>query len=86
MGNILKMYTIYDRVAEMHGDIFLAVNHSVAIRNFHSVLSKANIDTVGDYFLHYLGDFTQNTAHIELNKEADRVIASGSEYMDKNKV
>lgn len=61
----MKLYTIYDKLAEQSGPIFEDSNDMTAIRTFHAVI-KQNKD---DYDLYSLGEYNRNTCEITFNKE-----------------
>lgn len=53
----MKVYCIYDRVAQEGGPLFCAKNEAVAVRNYNNLLSSSNVDNVSDYSLYCLGEY-----------------------------
>lgn len=57
---LIRMYSVYDRVAKVYADPFVSVNDATAARSF--TLAQASPDTMlyaapQDYQLWYLGSF-----------------------------
>lgn len=49
----LKVYTVYDKLAEEAGPPFYAKNHAIALRNYNKLLEQTN--TPNDYELYHVG-------------------------------
>lgn len=67
-----QLYAIYDKQAEMHGQIFTAVNHTLAKRIFTQLSDDKNSEIgkyPGDYKLVHLGEYDIKTGHIASNPE-----------------
>lgn len=56
----MKVYTIYDKVAEESGPVFCAVNDGVALRNFKAMLQQQNV-SIYEYKLYCLGSYDAKT-------------------------
>nr|QJB21670.1 MAG: nonstructural protein [Microvirus sp.] len=57
----MRLYVIYDTVAEEAGPLFQAKNDEVAIRQVKNMLSQEKLVRPSDYKLYHLGSFDQNT-------------------------
>lgn len=59
----LLIFTIYDTVEGLYGEIFLALNENVAIRRFNGVMSQAKL-VANDCKLMKLGSYDTETGKI----------------------
>lgn len=59
----MKIFSIYDKVAEEHGSLYEAKNEAVAIRMFKQLLAN-DLYQKTDYELHYLGAWNSKTGEI----------------------
>lgn len=53
----MRLYTVYDRVAQEGCAPFVAKNDDVAARQFRHLMQHEHVENVSDYCLYYLGDF-----------------------------
>jgi len=58
----MKIYTLYDRLAETSGPLFDAPTHAVARRGIMQQLQK--VYDINDYRLYYIGDYDPVTMEI----------------------
>ena len=56
----MRLYTVYDRVAECAGPIMMAANDGVALRMFRGVLQQVAPVDSDSYWLYYIGDYTED--------------------------
>lgn len=70
----IRLYSIYDRLAEEYGPLFMQLNDEVARRQYYASLAKMDDTLVDDYALYYLGEYDTSTGRI--------VQASGSSDSD----
>lgn len=64
---LIRLYSVYDRVARVHSDPFVSVNDASAARAF--AIAQSSSDTMlcvspGDYQLWYLGSMDNINGHI----------------------
>lgn len=83
-----KLYAIFDNVAQdIFGGIIRCVNHEVARRSFHELLSQKDSPVANhraDYDLIWL--FTiDNYGNIDPGQEGPDVIATGKDWLEANK-
>lgn len=57
----MRLYTIYDKVAQESGPLFEAKNDTVAIRMYNGVNFPGNRE---DYQLYYLGDYSHDPMNV----------------------
>jgi len=74
MAQKVRLYTIYDRVAEEAGPLFPAVNDGIAIRNYRNVLEQVPEYQRGDYRLYYIGEFDPHTMIVVLDSMIPEII------------
>lgn len=60
----MKVYCIYDRVAQEGGPLFTAKNEAVAVRNYNNLLSNSHVENVSDYSLYCLGEYDPEQPHL----------------------
>lgn len=53
----VRMYTVYDKVAEEAGPLFTAKNDGVAARNFRNLLEQNQVQEKEEFKLLYMGEF-----------------------------
>lgn len=53
----MRLYTVYDRVAECGGPVCMAANDGVALRMYRGVLQQVAPVDVDSYWLYYIGDY-----------------------------
>lgn len=61
----LRMYTIYDSVAEESGPIYCVKNDGVALRAFQQAMSGKDRAVWGEFALMYLGTFDNVTMALD---------------------
>lgn len=74
----MKLYTIYDKVAEMAGPVFCAENDGVASRQYRRLM-KSEGAFPGDYKLLRLGEYDEKNAHIVADYVAEEVLVLSEE-------
>lgn len=57
MNSVQHVYTVYDKVANLFGPLFEAVNDGVAIRQFRQILKTIDPNSQGDFILRCIGQF-----------------------------
>lgn len=62
---IMNLYSIYDCAAKEYGPVFEAKNDKVAERKCK--MEFKNVPYVGDFELHYVGQFDHSTGSIVIN-------------------
>lgn len=60
----MRLYAIYDCVAEQGGPIFSAVNDGVAIRQYRAVLQQVSPVDRDAYRLYLVGRYDQDSMHV----------------------
>lgn len=60
----IRLYTIYDRVAEEAGPIFSAINDGVAVRQFRQLSREISPIDKDSYKLYFLGQFDTSVMSI----------------------
>lgn len=53
----MKVYCVYDRVAQEGGPLFTAKNDGVAIRMYRRILSTEKVENESDYMFYCLGEY-----------------------------
>lgn len=53
----MRLYTVYDRVAEQAGPVYCAVNDGVALRMYRALLQGEHVVDPDVYWLYALGDY-----------------------------
>jgi hypothetical protein len=53
----MRLYVIYDKVAQESGPLFSAVNDGVAIRNFRGILKDVTAVDKDSYRLFFIGTY-----------------------------
>ena len=72
INQMLKMYSIFDRVAEEGSPPFVARTDGVAIRHFmHNLSKNPNID---DYSLHCVAYYDPETMKIQVHQDQPRTV------------
>lgn len=61
----LKLYTVYDSVAEEAGPIFQAVNDAVALRNYNNMMASTPHVNKDEYKLLCIGTFCTTVCLVE---------------------
>lgn len=56
----MRVYVIYDKLAQQAGNIFEAINDAVAQRSFLGMCNQPNVDR-NEYQLIHLGEFNKDT-------------------------
>jgi hypothetical protein len=64
----VRLYTVYDKVAEEAGPIFQAKTDGVAMRNYQGLVQSQNLNP-DDYLLYYLGTFNTEDMIIDYFKQ-----------------
>ena len=83
----MKMYSIYDRVANAYVQPFYAVNHGSALRSFTEAANSndSNINKAPhDYILYYVGEWDEATGQIEA--DIPEKLVHGNEVIDPQRV
>lgn len=57
----MKVYTVFDRVAEEAGPLYEAINDGIALRNFRGVMEKIPPYQHGDYRLYCIAEYDNKT-------------------------
>ena len=60
----MKLYVIFDEVAEKGSPVFEAVNDAVAIRHVRDMIKNMSEDVLGDYVLRCVGEIDEKTMKI----------------------
>lgn len=60
----MRLYSIFDRIAEEFGPVFEAKNDSVAIRNWRNTLERAEGVREDEYRLYWIGTIDHSTGKI----------------------
>ncbi|AXL14467.1 nonstructural protein [Microviridae sp.] len=77
----LNIYSIFDTVAEVFNKPFTDINNATAIRSFtQSVLDQPHKN---DYVLYNMGEFDDNSGHIQPNKTPTKIL-SGFDVKNEN--
>lgn len=62
---VMGVYTIYDRVAEEAGPLFLAVNDAVALRSYRQLVQSAGVVAEEEYTLYKIGSYDSKTMKVD---------------------
>lgn len=57
----MKLYVIFDEVAEKGSPVFEAVNDSVAIRHIRDMIKDMSVHVLADYVLRCVGEIDEKT-------------------------
>lgn len=57
----MRLYTVYDRVAEQAGPVYCAVNDGVALRMYRALLQEERVADQDAYWLYALGDYDMSS-------------------------
>lgn len=60
----MKLYVIFDEVAEKGSPVFEAVNDQVAIRHIRDMIKEMPVHVLGDYVLRCVGEIDEKTMKI----------------------
>lgn len=60
----MRVYTVYDEVAEESGPLYEAVNDSVALRKFRQLLQQVSPTDQDAFKLYYLGSYDRNVMRL----------------------
>lgn len=84
-----KLYCVFDEQADSHGPLFQARNDNVAVRRFRQLLQKVPEMVREDYTLVCIGEYREDTGHInpyhrfqEVAKGTDQYLRKGEETGD----
>lgn len=69
----MRLYTVYDRVAEQAGPVYCAVNDGVALRMYRALLQQERVADKDAYWLYALGDYDTSSMVIVPITPASRV-------------
>ena len=63
----IKLYSIFDTVAEQYGPLFQAANVDVANRSFKNLIERPEngVTDPSEYELHYIGEFDYESGDLE---------------------
>lgn len=70
----MRIYTIYDRVAEEAGPIFEAKHDAIAHRQFQQLIHQESVINQGDYALYCLGSFDHEKVLVTAKEKARKVL------------
>lgn len=73
----MKLYVIYDKVAEESGPLFQAKNDETAKRQFIGMIKHEKVLSPGDYNLHCVGYYDH--ANMVLESCTAEIVLRGSE-------
>lgn len=62
----MRLYTVYDHVAEVHGPVFEQPNDRSAIRNLERMLVSDKSKHPDDYCVRCVGEFFPETGRIQI--------------------
>lgn len=82
-----KMYSVFDKKAQVYGTPFFTQNEALALRSFQRAANDSTIDLglfPNDFTLVELGDFDEDTGKISVMPH-NRPICSASELVNKEK-
>lgn len=60
----LRVYTVFDRVAEEAGPLYCAVNDAVAARMYRHLIAETGSADPKDFYLLYVGDYDTKEVQI----------------------
>lgn len=67
MPDVMRLYSIYDVVAEEYGPLFEAKNDAVARRQFQALAQQHKFDVhSGDFQLWYFGQFGKSSGELDV--------------------
>lgn len=75
---MIKLYVIYDVVAEESGPIFQAKNDGIALRNYQTMLIQQKVNPQ-DYSLWYIGDYNSESMRVEPQKPEEVIVSVNME-------
>lgn len=69
----LRVYAVFDRVAEEAGPLFCAVNDAVAVRMYRHLIAGTVSADPKDFYLLWIGEYDNKEARIEGKPEGIQV-------------
>ena len=61
----MRLYTVYDKVAQEGSQPFMAKNDGIALRSYRKLLTQVDPSLQKEYQLLYIGDFHPEAAFVE---------------------
>lgn len=77
------MYTLYDRVAEEAGPIFISKNDAVALRSSRTMLIESRVQDPQNYAVMRLGDYNTETLVINALPVDDQYIVTENKVLEE---
>jgi len=69
----LRVYALYDRVAEEAGPLYCAVNDAVAVRMYKHLIAETSSADPKDFCLIYVGNYDTKEVRVEGEPEGIQV-------------
>lgn len=67
----MRLYTVYDHVAEVHGPVFEQPNDRSAVRNLERMLVTDKSKLPSDYSVRCIGEFFPDTGRIQVFEDVE---------------
>ena len=74
--NVMRVYMIWDRLAEEAGPVFESVNNLTALRGYHKMLSRQG-DKPDEYKLLWIGEIDHKSCKAVILDEPVEVVRGG---------
>lgn len=78
----MRLYCLYDRVAEEAGNVFEQKNDALALRMFRRYLQEHPAIDPTDYQILFLGTFDRETAVIDAVPDSEEVFEGSFDLVD----
>lgn len=70
----MKIYAIYDKIAEESGPLFQAKNDLIAVRNTKNMLMQNGVTVPDDYILYHLGEYDTESMELTVLQEPEEIL------------